>query len=357
MKELQDLKRIKALDKADMLDMLLGLDEQCRRAKKIGMDFDPKGITAEGVKNIVFTGLGGSAIGADLIRSYTAGEAKVPVFVNRNYTLPDFVDKDTLLFASSYSGNTEETLSAYKKAKEKKARIVAISSDGTLEELAGKDGYPFIKIPGGLPPRCALGYSFIPLLLLLGKLGFISSKEKDVDEAADVLSTLKKELAPESPADGNISKKIALEIRNKYPIIYGANEYIDVVITRWRGQLAENSKHLASSHVFPEMNHNEIVGWDFPRELMDSFAVIFLRDKEDHKRVAKRMEITKDILSRKKINITEVFSRGKGLLSRMMSLIYTGDMASFYLAILNGIDPTPVDRVTYLKKELAKEKA
>ena len=222
--------------------------------------------------------------------------------------------------------------------------------------MTKEDGVPFIKIPAGIPPRCALGYAFIPLLLILCKLRFIKDKQKHIDEAADVLGNLKSELAPENPADSNLAKRIALTLQRRYPIIYGANERVDVVTTRWRGQLAENSKQLSSHHVFPEMNHNEIVGWDFPAELMDKFVVIFLRDKEDHKRVARRMDITKDILSKKGIKIIEVSSKGKGLLSRMMSLIYIGDMASFYLAILNGVDPTPVDRVTYLKKELAKER-
>ncbi len=353
---MNDFKKIKELDKSNMLALLLGLDGQCREAKDIGAGFDAAEISGDGVRNIVFTGLGGSAIGADMIRSYTAGEIKIPIIVNRNYTLPNFVDKNTLLFVSSYSGNTEETLSAYEEGKKKKARIVAISSDGTLEKMTKEDGVPFIKIPAGIPPRCALGYAFIPLLLILCKLRFIKDKQKHIDEAADVLGNLKSELAPENPADSNLAKRIALTLQRRYPIIYGANERVDVVTTRWRGQLAENSKQLSSHHVFPEMNHNEIVGWDFPAELMDKFVVIFLRDKEDHKRVARRMDITKDILSKKGIKIIEVSSKGKGLLSRMMSLIYIGDMASFYLAILNSVDPTPVDRVTYLKKELAKER-
>lgn len=352
---LNDAKKIRDLDKSDMLSLLLDMDEQCRKAKDIGKSFEPKGVSADGIKNIVFTGLGGSAIGADLIRSYTAGEIKVPIIVNRNYTLPNFVDKDTLLFASSYSGNTEETLSAYDAAKEKKAKMVAISSDGKLEKLAKEDGILFIKIPTGIPPRCALGYSFIPPLLSLCKFGFIKDKEKEIDEVVKVLSGLKKELGIESAIDKNIAKRIAIMLQRKFPIIYGANDHIDVVVTRLRGELAENSKHLASSHVFPEMNHNEIVGWDNPFELMDKFVVIFLRDSGDHTRVAKRVDITKDILSKKGIKIVEIYSKGKGLLSRIMSLIFIGDMVSFYLAILNGIDPTPVDRVTYLKKELAKE--
>ncbi len=350
-----DLKRIKGLDKSNMLDMLLGLSEQSRAAKEIGGAFGAERLSPHGIANIVFTGLGGSAIGADIIRSYTAGEIRIPVFVNRNYTLPNFVDRDTLLFASSYSGNTEETLSAYEKAKEKKARIIAISSGGMLEERAAKDGTPFVKIPSGLPPRCALAYSFIPPLMILAKLAFIEDKDEDIDEMIETLRRQKVILGPELPPDENIAKRLALELHGRYPIIYGAHEHIDAVVTRWRGQLAENSKQLASSHVFPEMNHNEIVGWDFPQSLLGDFVVIFLRDREDHRRVIRRMDITKDILSKKGIKIFEVVSEGKGLLSRMMSLVFTGDMVSFYLAILNGIDPTPVDRVTYLKKELAKE--
>ncbi len=352
---LDDAKKIKALDKSNMLDLLLGLDRQCGEAKDIGMNFKPDGISRDGVKNIVFTGLGGSAIGADLIRSYTAGEIGVPIIVNRDYTVPNFVDKDTLLFASSYSGNTEETLSAYEAARKKKARVIALSSDGKLEKAAGGDGTPFIKIPAGIPPRCAIGYSFIPPLIALGKLGFIGRKEKEIDEVIDVLGGLKGDLGVETATEKNTAKKTAAMLKGRFPIIYGAGAHIDIAVTRMRGELAENSKHLASSHVFPEMNHNEIVGWDFPAELMKEFVVIFLRDGGDHKRVAMRMDITRDILVKKGIKTVEVRSRGKGLLSRIMSLVFTGDMTSFYLAVINGIDPTPVDRVTFLKNELAKE--
>lgn len=353
---LNDINKIKKLDKNNMLGLLLGLDEQCRRAKDIGRGFEPEGISGSGIRNIVFTGLGGSAIGADLIRSFTAEEIKVPIIVNRDYTLPNFVDKNTLLFASSYSGDTEETLSAYKDAREKNARIIGISSDGKLKEMTKKDGVPFIKIPAGIPPRCALGYSFIPPLITLGKLDLIGNKEKEIDEAIDVLEVLKGELGIESPVDKNIAKEIASMLERKFPVIYGASLHIDVAVTRMRGELAENSKHLASSHVFPEMNHNEIVGWDFPDKFMSEFVVIFLRDGKDHKRVAKRMDITEDILRKKGVSIVEIHSRGKGILSRIMSLIFTGDMISFYLAVLHGIDPTPVERVTYLKKELAEVK-
>jgi glucose/mannose-6-phosphate isomerase len=150
----------------------------------------------------------------------------------------------------------------------------------------------------------------------------------------------------------NIAKGIAEGLYNKYPVIYGAQDRIDAVVTRWRGQLAENAKTLASSHFFPEMNHNEIVGWDSPAALLKNFAVVILRDKGDHPRVARRMDITEKLISSRCGSITEVRSSGKGLLARIFSLVYTGDFVSFYLAILNKRDPTPVERIAYLKEKL-----
>ncbi|MBN1872162.1 MAG: bifunctional phosphoglucose/phosphomannose isomerase [Candidatus Omnitrophica bacterium] len=354
-KVLESELEIKRLDKEDMLRLILDLDGQCREAKSIGLDFNITSIDPKEVKNIVFTGLGGSAIGADLIRSFTAQDIEIPVSVNRNYTLPNFIDKNTLVIASSYSGNTEETLSAFNIAKDKGARIIAISSNGRLEQLAHDGNIPFIKVPKGYPPRCALAFSFIPVLIVLSRLGFIDAAEVHIEEVISILGDLKKDLGPGVPIEKNISKRIALALYQRFPVIYGANDYIDIAVTRLRGQLAENSKHLSSSHVFPEMNHNEIVGWDFPKEIIHSFVVIFLRDSGDHNRIARRMDITRDILKEKGIDTIEIFSKGKGVLARMMSLVFTGDMISFYLALLNGIDPTPVDRVTFLKNELAKE--
>lgn len=158
-------------------------------------------------------------------------------------------------------------------------------------------------------------------------------------------------LSPQIKASKNYAKRLALELKDKYVIVYAANRCIDSVVTRWRGQLAENSKALSSSHVLPEMNHNEIVGWVFPKKLLKDFVVVILRDKGEHPRVARRIEITKTII-KKKSNMFEVRSKGNGLLSRIFYLIYFGDFVSFYLALLNGVDPTPVDTVTYLKRQL-----
>ena len=162
-------------------------------------------------------------------------------------------------------------------------------------------------------------------------------------------------LSPGVGEEKNIAKKIARSLLNKYAILYGANQHIDVVLTRWRGQLAENSKALSATHVFPEMNHNEIVGWRNPANLMKDLVVIMIRDSGDHTRTAKRMDISKTIIQKTGAEIIEVSSKNdEGLLERIFLLIYMGDFVSLYLAILNGVDPTPVDSVTYLKNELAK---
>lgn len=352
MRALDDIKEVRRIDTSNMLDLLLGFPTQCRHAFRIGEAFSiPKSHGA--VDNIVFSGLGGSAIGADLIRSYVSDEIKIPIFVNRDYLLPNFVGKDTLFFACSYSGDTEETLSSYEEAKKRGAKIIALASGGKLEVATKKDKIPFISIPKGYPPRTALGYSFFPPLVVLSKFGFIRNKERVAEEAISDLENLRDSvLNPNIKIGKNYAKCLALDLKDKYIIVYAANRYIDSVVTRWRGQLAENSKTLASSHVLPEMNHNEIVGWENPKRLLKDFLVLILRDNSEHPRVARRIDITKSII-KKKSKVIEINSKGRNLLSRMFYLIYLGDFVSFYLAMLNGIDPTPVDTVTYLKRRLS----
>jgi len=338
-----------------MLQLIESFPEQCQDAKRISQRFDlPKGFRIN-YKNIVCIGMGGSAIGADLVRSYIADDSETPLFVNRNYTLPNFAGEDTLIMASSYSGDTEEVLSAYRDAAARGCEIIAITSGGKLQKMAREDGAPCVNIPGGLPPRCALGYSFFPILILLAKIGIIKDQSALIDDAIKVLKKLKNSrLACRIKHSDNQAKKIASEIYGRFPIIYGGQDHMDSVVTRWRGQLAENSKTLASSHLFPEMNHNEIVGWEEPEAVLRKSVVIMLRDAADHPRISRRMDVTKNILKKGKIKVIEVSSAGKELLARIFSLIYIGDFVSFYLAILNKINPTPVARVVYLKKELAK---
>lgn len=356
MKRSLGLANIKKFDKSNMLSLLLDFPLQCRQAYDIAKInqalFEKKNFT-----KIVFAGLGGSAIGADLVRSYLYFESKIPICVCREYELPAYVDNSTLVFILSYSGNTEETLSTYQQAKEKGAALILISSDGILKEYAQRDKLPFIEIPQGLPPRCALGYLSIIPLVALNKLDIIKDIGASISEMVEALEELKnKNLNPYIGQKDNIAKYIADKLFNKFAIIYSSSIYFDVAVTRLRGQLNENSKSLASTHVFPEMNHNEIVGWQNPKKLFKNFVVLMLRDKNIHPRLTTRMDITGDILKEEGVRVFEIWSRGQTLLSRIFSLIYIGDFISFYLAIVYGIDPTPVDRVTYLKKRLAEIK-
>lgn len=355
MGNLDDVKMLAKYDVSGMLDLIESFPKQAKEAAGIGAKFSLPDTYRTEYANIVCAGLGGSAIGADIMRSYVADESMTPIFVCRNYTLPNFVGPKSLVIVSSYSGNTEETLSAYKDALGRGARIIAITSGGKVRDMAREDGFACLEIPSGFPPRCALGYSFFPLLALMSKIGVIKDKSKEVEETIKVLEDLKNKRTGAAVAESkNIAKKIASDLHDKYGIIYGGQDHIDCVVTRWRGQIAENSKALASSHVFPEMNHNEIVGWENPETMLKRFVVIMLRDRSDHPRTAKRMDISKVIIKKKAAGVIEVESSGDSLLARIFSLVYIGDFASYYLAILNKRDPTPVESVTYLKNELAK---
>ena len=355
MRELDSFNRIEKRDESSMLELIESFPEQCQDAKRIGDEFElPQGFKRS-YKNIVCTGVGGSAVGADLARSYICREARIPVSINRDYTLANFVGPDTLVIVSSYSGNTEETLSAYREAVSRGSGIIAITSGGKLEKTAKKDGFPCLMIPEGFPPRCALGYSFFPLIAVLAKIGIIKDQAKSTDEVIRHLRRLKdSRIGYRIPYKENPAKKMAAEIFGKFPVVYGSSGHTDAIVTRWRGQLAENAKTLSSGNLFPEMNHNEIVGWDNPKKVLKDCVAIILRDASDHPRVLKRMDVTKRILNKEKIKVLEARSSGKELLARLFSLVYFGDYVSFYLAILNGSDPTPVEKITMIKKELAR---
>lgn len=352
MRSLDDLKAIEKIDKGGMRNILAEFPQQVRDAFRRGEEFSlVSGFTQ--VKNIVFSGMGGSAIGAELVSFYLRGELKLPVYVNREYSLPGFVDRESLVIFISYSGNTEETLSAYQQAQEKGAKIIVLTSGGQLADLAKAAGEPCLLVPGGFPPRAALAFLSFPVLAFFAQAGLIEDKQKQVEETISVLQELNKSsLGLKVGKELNPAKKLALRLLDNFCFIYAAGEYLSGVVTRWRGQLAENSKALSSSHVLPEMNHNEIVGWQHPQGLLKNFVPLFLRDKQEQTQVKKRMEISKEILQKQGLKVEEIWSRGMSLLARTFSLIYIGDFTSFYLAILNAEDPTPVKRIDYLKKRL-----
>jgi glucose/mannose-6-phosphate isomerase len=351
---------IKKYDPSDMRRLLRKFPDQVEEAVGIGKKFR---ISAEysRVNKIVVTGLGGSAIGGDLLRAFTSDTLKIPFYVVRHYFLPEFVDRDTLVIASSYSGDTEETVAIHADAMRRGAKIVCMSSGGEISRLAKMHKQPLIVIPKGFPPRTALGYSFFPLLVLLRKLRCIPTPVCEIDETLPLLRRLSKTY-DHAGDKNNLPVSIAKRLKGKLPIIYSAADRFDVVNVRWRGQIAENAKVLAFGHVYPEMNHNEMVGWSKPFHSgeviaaeMKKMAVVFLRDKEDHPRVRLRMDITKEIIRKSAGDIIELDSQGESLLARMFSLIHLGDWVSYYLAMLNHVDPTPVKVIDFVKNELSKK--
>ena len=346
---LEDLRRI---DKQGMYELINNFPLQLTEGAHLGFiaDLNLENFIPD---HIILTGMGGSAIGGDLARSYLAAELKIPFWVCRNYNLPEFVNNKSLVFVSSYSGNTEETLSAYQEAKRRKAKIMAITSGGKLLEECKRYNFPFILIPKGLPPRTALGYSFTPILVTLSRLGLVSNKIEELEKTSKFLDEKRNEYSLERKTGENPAKNLALNLYQKTPIIYSSTDYFDAVGYRWKGQLCENSKILAFNNYFPEFNHNELMGWKVLDQIRDRLVVIILQDKEDHLRIQKRMQIVKEIIEKEKVKVIEIKSEGENLLSRIFSLIQLGDFISFYLAILNRVDPTPVEVIDYLKNKLA----
>jgi glucose/mannose-6-phosphate isomerase len=355
---LDDIKYIKEIDKSDMGGILLNFSQQYQEAYEKASDFACKHKLPQkckSVNNIVISGMGGSAVGGDLLRSLFAGKCSIPIVVNRNYSIPGFVNEDTLFIAVSYSGNTEETLSAFGAAVEKRAKVVSISSGGRLEacsEKAGGEHFPIcFKVE---QPRCAFGHLLTPMMVFLSKLGLIPDNASEVEDAAALLSDASQRLAAGVPVECNKAKQIAKAIYGKLPVIYASQNYFDAVAMRWKTQFNENAEMMAFYNVIPEMNHNEIVGWGIPEDITRRCVAIFLCDDADFERIRRRLDITSNMISEisKKIQIVPVQARGNSPLAKALYLIYVGDFVSYYLAILNGFDPMPVERINILKKRL-----
>jgi glucose/mannose-6-phosphate isomerase len=337
-------------DSQKMFGVLASFSGQLKEAFAIGSGIViPENI--KDVSNIIVTGLGGSAIGGDLLRSYLQYELNVPMQVNRNYYLPAYANSSTLVIVSSYSGGTEETLSAYGDAKKKGCRIVCVSSGGKLSVMAENDGYLVIKVPKGYQPRCALAFSFIPMLMLLVKLGIIQGRDAQINDLIGFISEKSAGYTTLEPQD-NPAIRIADHLKGKIPVIYSSNDLLDIVNLRWRGQFAENAKTLAFGNYLPEMNHNEIVGWQENSDFLRNFAVLFLLDKEDNPRIIRRQKITREILEPYRGLDIQVESEGNSRLERIFDLVYLGDWISYYLAILCKVDPSPIEKINILKNKL-----
>jgi glucose/mannose-6-phosphate isomerase len=296
------------------------------------------------IKNVVICGMGGSGIGGLIVHQWIRSEISVPVILVQDYSIPAFVDIHTLVIGSSYSGNTEETLIALEEAREKGALIAGICSGGKLHEFCIAHGYDCILVRGGFPPRAATGYSIVQLLKLLEFYGVIRpGRIEQVLHSATYLETKSDELHL-------LGKQIAEAMYGKVGVIYSGPEY-ECVVTRTRQQFNENSKFLCLTHIIPEMNHNELVGWEGGD---DRFSVLFIDGEDISSRNKVRMEITRELIGRKTKNIHSAKASGSSHVERCLYLIHLVDWASYYLHELNGVDILDIKVIDHLKSELSK---
>ena len=347
------MKSQKYIDKNDMYksvyDFSLHIDEAIGIGKKINFKKNYNKIS-----NIVLCGMGGSAIGGDLSSSLARHSLSVPVQVNRNYTLPSWVNNETLVICSSYSGNTEESLSAYHEALSKGSKIVGISTGGELTTSLKKNDFDFVIVPSGLQPRAAVSFSFIPLLYILNEINVINpSLIRKIESASKKIKNYTQKYC--TTEDTNPTYALAKKIHNTLPIIYGESDLTSAIAVRWKGQVCENSKMLAFHNDIPEMNHNEIVGWQENTDIMKRLSVLWILDKSTHPRNKLRFDSSKEILNTLPFLQEEISLKGETFVERFIHLIHFGDWLSYWCAILHQTDPTPVEKIDTLKMILSKK--
>ena len=339
------------IDPDDMLGRIAELPQQCRDAwaNVQGLELPAE---YRRVNRVVALGMGGSAIGGDLLRVLAEPECALPIVTNRDYTVPAFVNADTLVIASSYSGNTEETLSAFQEVRQRGAALLAITTNGKLAQQARELGAPLLTFRYQSQPRAALGYSLVSLIGVMQRLDFIGDKAADLEEAIAVMEALQEEIRETVPVTENLAKQLARRLHGRLPVIYGSG-YLGEVAHRWKTQLNENAKAWSFFEQLPELNHNAVVGYQFPKELAERILVVMLTSSLDHPRNKARFQVTQEILTRHGIAYETIEARGKSPLAQMLSAIHFGDYVSFYLAMLYEVDPTPVQAIGYLKERLA----
>jgi glucose/mannose-6-phosphate isomerase len=302
-------------------------------------------------KNIIIAGIGGSAIGGELLKDYTRNTATTPIEISREYKLPTYANQNTLVILASHSGETEETLSALVDALKRKCKIYAISSGGNLIKYAQKLDLPYLQVEAGMQPRAALPHMLLPMLKCLEKLGMTTNLDEEVALAIKVVEKVAQSNAPKTPLKTNFAKTLAANLFGTAPVVYGFGLYRGVAL-RFKQQFNENAKTIAKWEYFSELNHNETMGWESAKDLAKCFSVIFIRDEAEPDEICSRIEITKTLMHSTMPKMFEVWVEGKSNLAKMLSTILVGDYTSNYLALLRGLDPTPVNTVTVMKKKI-----
>jgi glucose/mannose-6-phosphate isomerase len=340
------------IDPQDMLGYIADFPSQLEKAWGHAQSLAlPNGF--ERVKQAVLCGMGGSAIGADLLAEMAADGCRIPLTIVRGYELPAFAHgPETLVVAISKSGSTEETLAAFRAAEERGACLFALTTGGQLADLTRQSGGAVWTFTYDSQPRAALGWLYGLLIAAFCRMDFVRDCADDLTEAVALMRAQSQEFGAEVPTAENPAKQIAEHLAERLPIIWGAG-LLGPVARRWKTQLNENAKTWAHFEVMPELNHNAVVGFDHP-DLIRQFTVIqLLSPRYDGKRVGKRHTITREMLAAKGIPVETVEARGESRLANQLTALYKGDYVSYYLAMVNREDPTPVKSIDYLKGRLA----
>lgn len=349
-------KEIKQLDKSGMVEIIKDFPNQINEACIIGESIKLSKNYSE-YKKILILGMGGSAIGGDLIKNflkYTSGAEHLEININRDYSYIPQLDKDSIIIASSYSGNTEETLSSLNQAKERTDKIVVITSGGKLEQIAKENNYDLIKIPSGFQPRAALAFSFFPILYFFIKSSLLDNStslniENNLDELIQVMKTNSTNYS-EIHAD-NMAYNLAKNMRDKIPVIY-SSQRLEIPNLRWRGQIQENSKRIAFGNIIPEMNHNEINSWEANENIHSPFFFLLFKDSDENPRNEKRIDFLFNLLKNQNRPIELIKTSKSNYLTRLFEIINLGDWVSFWIAILNEKDPTEIKTILKLKDHM-----
>ncbi|MHB8896118.1 MAG: bifunctional phosphoglucose/phosphomannose isomerase [Candidatus Geothermincolia bacterium] len=351
--DLDDMAEMACVDVADMLGVLERFPQQLREAIDIGQS-EIALPSVSGLRDVAVLGMGGSGISGDVVAALSAQSGlRMPVTTVKGYRLPAYIGSDSLVFAVSYSGNTEETLDCLEQALDRGATVIAVSSGGKLASVARKRGIPLFEIPGGMQPRASLGYLFVPIMCALERMGMISGAVDELTGSVELLERRRAEYGIEAQLESNPAKRLAKDLVGYVPVVYGAEGYLAVAALRWKAQFNEMAKIPSFNNSFPELNHNETVGWQNLEDVCRRFSVITLGEPALHERVDRRMKITLELIQESVGHTTRVCARGSNTTERLLDLVYFGDFASVYLALALGQDPTPVTRIENLKKQLA----
>ncbi|WKV11094.1 bifunctional phosphoglucose/phosphomannose isomerase [Marivirga harenae] len=330
-----------------MIKLIKTFPEQLKEALELTNQINPNDFSKEDIQHIAISGMGGSGIGVHLVKSIVENHCSLPVTLIQGYNLPAWLNSNTLFIACSYSGNTEETLTLLELANKRTNHIFSITTGGALKSISDKGKIPQYNFSGEAKcPRAGLAYPSVSILMLLQKLGFCPGLEIEVEIKSSI--SLLDKLQPEIQSE---AEKLSKRIKGFFTLLYADQRFFPAVL-RFQQQLAENSKQLSHAHVFPELNHNELVGWRFPEEHVKSSKALVLRSDFDHERNQKRMNISKAIIA-EKAEVIELHGKGDSFIQQLYYFIHLIDWTSFYLAMENQIDPFPVDNIDFLKNKLA----